>query len=159
MSSKEITLQLAQFLDSPAAKTLRAPDAKGQRTLVQAFLEACYLDLGLAPKHLDGDAMEALFTRHLPARLSAKDPLAPHAAQVVEAFLDYQKGMANMPFVFEATLALHRYEVDFLKAIANPNLPRHGRKQTTVKHVAQKLGRNDPCSCGSGKKYKQCHGK
>ncbi|HTX00789.1 MAG TPA: SEC-C metal-binding domain-containing protein, partial [Acidimicrobiales bacterium] len=22
----------------------------------------------------------------------------------------------------------------------------------------QKLGRNDPCSCGSGKKYKLCHG-
>jgi len=24
---------------------------------------------------------------------------------------------------------------------------------------AQKVGRNDPCPCGSGKKYKQCHGK
>jgi preprotein translocase subunit SecA len=23
----------------------------------------------------------------------------------------------------------------------------------------EKLGRNDPCWCGSGKKYKQCHGK
>jgi len=21
------------------------------------------------------------------------------------------------------------------------------------------IGRNDPCPCGSGKKYKQCHGK
>jgi preprotein translocase subunit SecA len=26
-------------------------------------------------------------------------------------------------------------------------------------HVADKVGRNDPCPCGSGKKYKQCHGK
>jgi preprotein translocase subunit SecA len=25
--------------------------------------------------------------------------------------------------------------------------------------VAEKVGRNDPCPCGSGKKYKQCHGK
>ena len=23
----------------------------------------------------------------------------------------------------------------------------------------KKIGRNDPCYCGSGKKYKQCHGK
>jgi preprotein translocase subunit SecA len=23
----------------------------------------------------------------------------------------------------------------------------------------QKVGRNDPCPCGSGKKYKHCHGK
>jgi preprotein translocase subunit SecA len=24
--------------------------------------------------------------------------------------------------------------------------------------VGQKVGRNDPCPCGSGKKYKKCHG-
>jgi len=24
---------------------------------------------------------------------------------------------------------------------------------------AQKVGRNDPCPCGSGKKYKKCHGR
>ncbi|MHC5020646.1 MAG: SEC-C metal-binding domain-containing protein, partial [Planctomycetota bacterium] len=24
---------------------------------------------------------------------------------------------------------------------------------------APKIGRNDPCPCGSGKKYKKCHGK
>ncbi|MCB1727816.1 MAG: SEC-C domain-containing protein, partial [Gammaproteobacteria bacterium] len=23
----------------------------------------------------------------------------------------------------------------------------------------RKVGRNDPCPCGSGKKYKHCHGK
>jgi tetratricopeptide (TPR) repeat protein len=30
--------------------------------------------------------------------------------------------------------------------------------QGTVRHVEPKLGRNDPCHCGSGKKYKKCHG-
>ena len=24
--------------------------------------------------------------------------------------------------------------------------------------TGQKVGRNDPCPCGSGKKYKKCHG-
>jgi preprotein translocase subunit SecA len=28
-----------------------------------------------------------------------------------------------------------------------------------VKREADKVGRNDPCPCGSGKKYKRCHGK
>jgi preprotein translocase subunit SecA len=28
-----------------------------------------------------------------------------------------------------------------------------------VKREGQKVGRNDPCPCGSGKKYKRCHGK
>jgi preprotein translocase subunit SecA len=29
---------------------------------------------------------------------------------------------------------------------------------TPVKRTQQKVGRNDPCPCGSGKKYKKCHG-
>ena len=38
-----------------------------------------------------------------------------------------------------------------------------GQAQNTTKPAqlpkkAKKIGRNDPCPCGSGKKYKQCHG-
>ncbi len=36
-----------------------------------------------------------------------------------------------------------------------------GGEQRTVQQVvrgAEKVGRNDPCPCGSGKKYKKCHG-
>lgn len=33
-----------------------------------------------------------------------------------------------------------------------------GSRTSSPEH-AQKVGRNDPCPCGSGKKYKKCHGK
>jgi preprotein translocase subunit SecA len=36
--------------------------------------------------------------------------------------------------------------------------PHRAGKAQPVK-VGEKVGRNDPCPCGSGKKYKQCHGK
>jgi preprotein translocase subunit SecA len=29
----------------------------------------------------------------------------------------------------------------------------------TFKRTEKKVGRNDPCHCGSNKKYKNCHGK
>jgi preprotein translocase subunit SecA len=32
------------------------------------------------------------------------------------------------------------------------------KKQEPMR-ATQKVGRNEPCPCGSGKKYKQCHGK
>ena len=32
-------------------------------------------------------------------------------------------------------------------------------KKTDQDLIEKKIGRNDPCPCGSGKKYKQCHGK
>ena len=31
-------------------------------------------------------------------------------------------------------------------------------QQAPLVREGRKVGRNDPCPCGSGKKYKQCHG-
>jgi preprotein translocase subunit SecA len=33
------------------------------------------------------------------------------------------------------------------------------KKVETVRRQGKKVGRNDPCPCGSGKKFKQCHGR
>jgi len=46
--------------------------------------------------------------------------------------------------------------------VAKPTAARSGKeeqKKQPVSRVANKTGRNDACSCGSGKKYKQCCGK
>jgi preprotein translocase subunit SecA len=34
-----------------------------------------------------------------------------------------------------------------------------GSKPEPMRRDRPKVGRNDPCPCGSGKKYKKCHGK
>jgi len=33
------------------------------------------------------------------------------------------------------------------------------KQQQPIKRDGEKIGRNDPCPCGSGKKYKKCHGR
>ena len=52
-----------------------------------------------------------------------------------------------------------------LKTLFNIELVEKNRDNTVVKKVdpskhivSKKIGRNDPCPCGSGKKYKICHG-
>ncbi|WP_182199650.1 preprotein translocase subunit SecA [Paraliobacillus salinarum] len=42
-------------------------------------------------------------------------------------------------------------------AVSGDESKKEKKKQPFVK--ADNVGRNDPCPCGSGKKYKQCHGK
>jgi preprotein translocase subunit SecA len=37
------------------------------------------------------------------------------------------------------------------------SMPQREKQQPVIAET--KIGRNDPCPCGSGKKYKQCHGK
>ncbi|MDR2011187.1 MAG: preprotein translocase subunit SecA [Bacteroidales bacterium] len=41
---------------------------------------------------------------------------------------------------------------------AGYNDPSKGKSKPEPVRVEKKVGRNDPCPCGSGKKYKQCHG-
>jgi hypothetical protein len=46
-------------------------------------------------------------------------------------------------------------------ASGRPMPPRTGGDDAAVKTVRRdepKVGRNDPCWCGSGKKFKKCHG-
>ena len=48
------------------------------------------------------------------------------------------------------------------KAAANAGAnrgPQGPRQRTPIVNNGPKVGRNDPCPCGSGKKYKACHGK
>ena len=49
----------------------------------------------------------------------------------------------------------HHADYDEALATANPDA---GVAQPAV-NLTPKVGRNDPCPCGSGKKYKHCHGK
>ena len=44
----------------------------------------------------------------------------------------------------------------YQEAISN-SFPQQEKQQPVI--VEPKVNRNDPCPCGSGKKYKQCHGK
>ena len=48
--------------------------------------------------------------------------------------------------------------MDLVASTGGKPQQRKARPQATVRH-ANKVGRNDPCPCGSGKKYKNCCGK
>jgi preprotein translocase subunit SecA len=49
------------------------------------------------------------------------------------------------------------HHADYEEALASA-APKPAQAQP-VERVVAKVGRNDPCPCGSGKKYKHCHGK
>ena len=42
--------------------------------------------------------------------------------------------------------------------VTSENVGGDTKGKTVVKAKSQKVGRNDPCPCGSGKKYKKCCG-
>jgi preprotein translocase subunit SecA len=56
---------------------------------------------------------------------------------------------------------LNSFDSGAAKQAASSSAMAKGRQgeSVTVVRTTPKVGRNDPCPCGSGKKYKQCHGK
>ena len=52
----------------------------------------------------------------------------------------------------------HHADYDEALAQADADAETPAAPQTFVRQ-GQKVGRNDPCPCGSGKKYKHCHGR
>ena len=54
-----------------------------------------------------------------------------------------------------AVTAIYRYFAPLRRVMAAGL----GAERTAYRQAERKIGRNDPCPCGSGKKYKQCCGK
>ena len=87
-----------------------------------------------------------------------EDPLRAYTAEGYEMFDNLLAAIAQdtTRYLLNAEI---RQNVEREQVIeGTPNEDKSKNKKQTPKRV-KKVGRNDPCPCGSGRKYKQCHGK
>jgi uncharacterized protein len=101
----------------------------------------CFPDL----EEVEDDGVMAALARlyrHLPAETDEEKELV--------ALLDREQPLTDLDEAIE----------DLVATVADLyDLTRDMRyKVDTVRREAPKVGRNDPCPCGSGRKFKQCHG-
>jgi uncharacterized protein len=101
----------------------------------------CFPDLVEMPDDAVMAALARIF-RHLPAETDEE--------KEVVATLDREQPLTTLEEAIE----------EMVLAVADlQDLTREQRyKVETVKRDTPKVGRNDPCPCGSGKKFKHCHG-
>jgi preprotein translocase subunit SecA len=59
----------------------------------------------------------------------------------------------------QENLQLRHAEISALHGEEQPNESLSNNAAAPFVREGEKVGRNDPCPCGSGKKYKQCHGR
>ena len=79
------------------------------------------------------------------------------AADTIERQREEESARAGMNYQHQTMSALANTEGGEGKEPSQE--PRGGNKQSPFVREIAKVGRNDPCPCGSGKKYKQCCGK
>lgn len=159
MAQRESLLETAAFLDSTQGRALPFPRDEARR-IVEQFLDCAYDGVGKAPRHLDREDLHAILGHLLPARLGKRDPAARHAPLALRAYLEFLEERAILPQGYELRVALDEDLPHFLRAVetgkAHEHGPAAGPPQAPIVNRAEKVGRNDPCPCGSGKKFKQC---
>jgi uncharacterized protein len=106
------------------------------------WAQQCWPDLG----NLEDDAVASALARiyrHLPAETDDD--------REIVSLLDREHPLATLDQGLEELV---------LAAVDLWDLTHRRRFHVEpIRHPAPKVGRNDPCPCGSGRKFKQCHGK
>jgi len=110
---------------------------------VAGFQHACLCFPELADT--DDDAIHAAMARlyrHLPAETDEEKEIV--------ATLDREHPLKDIDDAIEELVVSVADIADLTQELRY--------KVETLRREGPKLGRNDPCHCGSGRKYKQCHG-
>ena len=158
MPIREVQLDTAAYLDSPQCRGLTTVPRQDQKTIVERFLSACYDDLGKAPRLLEGSDMHDLIGHALAARFGKKDPLGPKTLTVLQTYLDFLEQNAVVLQAYDVRKGLEETGAEFEEAVRTGASVHHAHHEAVkpIVNKAEKVGRNDPCPCGSGKKFKKC---
>jgi len=142
--------QTVQELDDGVGVTLYVfPDEEGEDDLCtwcEGYLEGVLLsDADWYEHGKQDDVEEMLFPfMLLSGRMREAAEEAGDSVPSAEEERELRRGAAGS--MGDSIMAVYNYWLD--KRIAHAPVRRDGPK----------VGRNDPCPCGSGKKYKSCHG-
>ena len=159
MTAPRVALDLAEWFDTGRAARIAGLSREQQRLVLQHVLEVSYEELGKAPRLLDDQEFSELLTRRLPARFGRRQPGLDAVPALLEAYLDHLEESAHVPHAYELRAALARHGDGFVAAVTQRgDGPTEAPSAPPVVHRAPRLGRNDPCWCASGRKFKKCHG-
>ncbi len=132
-----------------------------ERTIMLQILDNAWKDHLLALDHLK----EGINLRGY----GQKDPLNEYKRESFELFNEMKTQFEDTairsifrvePVSEEEMLERRRRMAEQMKAKMQLSAPAKSAnaQRKPVQRSVQKVGRNDPCPCGSGKKYKKCHG-
>jgi preprotein translocase subunit SecA len=93
--------------------------------------------------------------------LSQRDPLVEYKREGFDIFQEMERGLKEdyVTYIYRIeNVQVREEEMQKLSYSGGGEEPNQRPKSPRRRSSEAKIGRNDPCPCGSGRKYKKCHG-
>ena len=172
-----------EFEKSHNFQTLNAVEQHDFEFLISVFFEYCYSYCLVGPGEIDKDIIDEMMLDVMPRKVSAELSTFEAFAPVMTQFLQWCEEKHYMKNVKVICDYINQIALEMIRRSQNPeywgmaksmmmggpmnvNLGNDYSQVTSdtnqisnvmpVRRDKPKIGRNDPCECGSGKKYKKC---
>jgi preprotein translocase subunit SecA len=92
--------------------------------------------------------------------LSQRDPLVEYKREGFDIFQGMERGLKEdyVTYIYRIENVKLREEEEMQQLSYSGGGEEPNQRPKSPRKAQGKIGRNDPCPCGSGKKYKKCHG-
>jgi hypothetical protein len=138
---------VSDFVMGESARRFSGPIVEYAQEIVATFLAAACDARGVAPEDVTENDLRAALLGKV-AAIDAPRSVREGVPDLCAAFLDDLETAGRLG----GGRSLGR----FVRALREPFLKSSGASKTPERRVAPKLGPNEPCPCGSGKKFKRC---
>jgi preprotein translocase subunit SecA len=93
--------------------------------------------------------------------LSQRDPLVEYKREGFDMFGEMDRGLKEdyVTYIYRIENVKLREEPEVQQLSYSGGSEEPNPQPKSPRKAEHKIGRNDPCPCGSGKKYKKCHGR
>ena len=145
--AEQIENWASEFAGSDAARELTGEARGFAPTILSTYLSAACARAGGAMGDVEAAHLQAAFLEDLP-RLDLPETVRPQVPGMVRDFLEQLEVSGRLAGGRAQGRAIAVAAPAYLKAASGTVEP--------PRRASPKIGRNDPCPCGSGKKYKRC---
>jgi preprotein translocase subunit SecA len=90
--------------------------------------------------------------------LSQRDPLVEYKREGFDIFQEMERGLKADYVTYIYRVENIKLREEEMQQLSYSGGEEPNQRQNSPRKTATKIGRNEPCPCGSGKKYKKCHG-
>jgi preprotein translocase subunit SecA len=158
-----------EFLDSKALKTKTKPYKDAAEYLSKSLLDYLFFEERKELRELHENHIQHFMLVYAPNKLSFSAQAKEHISDILQDFVGFLDATGHIKNGEQLNGMIKKEKKAFQQIM--PARTQSGKskssaapKKTSKRRPAQKakieakVGRNDPCPCGSGKKFKKCCG-